>query len=182
MSEIIGITTDKQPLIKKLTEHNIINLTGESGSGKSTFAQNYNKDFIIVDTDVIFGNQQPTKIYEIELKDYFQSKYQDNFKTALYTNFDEIYDDILKYFSQEKRTIVIDSAQFRNIKNVRKLKGTVIILRTSIKTCLSRCIIRYHNNHPEATKQEVIDYANHKKEMLKSSKYLNDFIEKIIEL
>ena len=76
MSEIIGITTDKQPLIKKLTEHNIINLTGESGSGKSTFAQNYNKDFIIVDTDVIFGNQQPTKIYEIELKDYFQSKYQ----------------------------------------------------------------------------------------------------------
>ena len=179
MSEIIGITTDKQPLIKKLTEDNIINLTGESGSGKSTFAQNYNKDFIIVDTDVIFGNQQPTKIYEIELKDYFQSKYQDNFKTTLYTNFDEIYDDILKYFSQEKRTIVIDSAQFRNIKNVRKLKGTVIILRTSIKTCLSRCIIRYH---PEATKQEVIDYANHKKEMLKSSKYLNDFIEKIIAL
>ena len=74
MSEIIGITTDKQPLIKKLTEDNIINLTGESGSGKSTFAQNYNKDFIIVDTDVIFGNQQPTKIYEIELNKKIHSR------------------------------------------------------------------------------------------------------------
>ena len=182
MSEIIGLTTDKQPLIKKLTEDNIINLTGESGSGKSTFAKNYNQDFIVIDTDKIFGNQNPTKIYEIELKNYFESKYQENFKKSIFTNFDEIYDDILRYFYNEKRTIVIDSAQFRNMKNIHKLKGTIIIMRTSLKTCLSRCIIRYHNNHPEATKQEMIDYANHKKEILKSNKYLNDFIEKIIEL
>ena len=44
------------------------------------------------------------------------------------------------------KIIVIDSAQFRNVKDINILKGTVIVMRTSVDKCYNRCIERYKIN------------------------------------
>ena len=54
-SLFITINIDKDPYIKKLTNDKVINLTGQSGSGKSTYARNnFNSNkYIVIDTDDI---------------------------------------------------------------------------------------------------------------------------------
>ena len=57
---LIDLYIDKEPYIKKLTKDKIINLTGQSGSGKSYYAkQTFNSDeYLIVDTDDIFSEKR----------------------------------------------------------------------------------------------------------------------------
>ena len=54
MKEFITLDIDKEPYIKVLSNDRVINLTGQSGSGKSTYAkENFNSDeYLIIDTFV----------------------------------------------------------------------------------------------------------------------------------
>ena len=56
----ISLYVDKDPYIKELTNDKIINLTGQSGSGKSTYAnEHFNSDeYLIVDTDEILSDSR----------------------------------------------------------------------------------------------------------------------------
>ncbi len=65
---LIDLNIDKSPYIKQLTNDNVINLTGQSGSGKSTYAkENFNNDnYIIIDTDEIFNEITHEVIYSFE--------------------------------------------------------------------------------------------------------------------
>ena len=56
----IEIDKYKEPYIKQFTNDNIINLTGQSGSGKSYYAkENFNSnEYEIVDTDDIFSEKR----------------------------------------------------------------------------------------------------------------------------
>ena len=56
----ISETIDKEPYIKDITDDRIINLTGESGSGKSYFSNKYINDnnYIVIDTDIVFSNKE----------------------------------------------------------------------------------------------------------------------------
>ena len=58
------------------------------------------------------------------------------------TDFDNCYLKILDYFKNSDKTIVIDSAQYRNIKDYSILKGKLIVMRTSINTCYERVLFR----------------------------------------
>ena len=51
----IELDVDKEPYVKVISEDKIINLTGESGSGKSTYSQQFINDdnYIVLDTDLI---------------------------------------------------------------------------------------------------------------------------------
>jgi len=180
----ISQSVDKEPYIKKLTPHNVINLTGQSGSGKSYYAKQFkdNNDYLVIDTDDIFSEERFQKSNGInkELGIYFRKKY--DILPNLYENFDQIYNDILDYTKKYNKTIIIDCAQFHCIKDINNLKGTIIVLRTCIDTCYKRCIQRYKEQNKNITDEEIIKYSNKKLPIYKWYKQTNKFLEKLNEL
>lgn len=178
----IDLAVDKQPYIKQITKDKVINLTGESGSGKSYYANQYinDKSYIVIDTDEVFSRYDKSIGVNREFGNYIRSKYVT--LPSLFEDFDLIYEEILNFFKESNKTIVIDSAQFRNFKNLNKLKGKVIIMRTSIDKCYQRCIDRYKNNNKNASQEELDKYSEKKKAMYQWYKSLNDFILKVDKL
>jgi adenylate kinase family enzyme len=179
--DLISIVGDKKPLIKKLTDDQVINLTGQSGAGKSYYAQKYlnNSNYLVIDTDDVFSAERFAKATGInkELGTYLRNNYAKS--PDLYNDFDLIYQVILNYCHDKGKIIVIDSAQFHCIKDIKLLKGTVIVMRTSIKTCYERCLNRYQETHPHCTALELQKYRERKKNIYKWYKDSNEFIKKI---
>lgn len=176
----ISLYVDKDPYIKKLTDDNIINLTGQSGSGKSYYASILDKDkYIVIDTDDIFSESRFSETNGInkELGIMFRNKYKE--LPNLGDDFDIIYQDILDYCKNIDKTIVIDCAQFHCIKDINLLKGKIIIMRTCIDTCYNRCIDRFKQSKENYTKEELNKYKEKKKSIYKWYKGTNEFIEKI---
>ena len=178
---LINLFIDKDPYIKILSDDKIINLTGQSGSGKSTYAKNnFNSDdYIIIDTDDIFSDERFKQAKDInkELGEYFRNKY--NPLPNCGDDFDLIYNEILEYCKDINKTIVIDCAQFHCIKDITLLKGKLIIIRTSINNCYNRTIKRYKSLYPGYSDEELSKYKERKKSIFKWYKYSNDFIIKI---
>lgn len=174
---LIGRFVDKEPYIKKITDDKIINITGESGSGKSYFSNKYINDpnYIVIDTDIVFGKQSSDNKESLEIRELFKNRD----KKDLINDFDNCYDEILDYFKNSNKTIVIDSAQFRNMKDITKLKGKVIAMRTCVNKCYERCFKRYDIKKTYATLEEKEKYEKKKKRMFSWYKSLNDFIIKI---
>lgn len=173
---LISRFVDKEPYIKKITDDKIINITGESGSGKSYFSNKYINDhnYIVIDTDIVFGEQPSDNKESLEIRKLFKNKDKED----LINDFDNCYNEILDYFKNSNKTIVIDSAQFRNMKDITKLKGKVIVMRTCINKCYERCLKRYDMKKPYATLEEKEKFAKKKKGMFSWYKSLNDFIKK----
>ena len=174
----ITLDIDKDPYIKHLTDDPVLNLTGESGSGKTTATIPYkeNPNCIVIDTDNVFSKKEKNK-EEQELYNYLIKKYKE--LPNLYENFDEIYQDILDYFQNSGKMLIVDSAQFRNLKNISLLKGEVIVIRTCINNCYDRCIKRYEEKNKDASFEEIAEYANRKKNMYQWYHHLNSFLDKL---
>lgn len=177
---LISINTDKEPYIKELSKDKVINITGESGSGKSYFSNKFinNDNYIVIDTDLIFSNKSTDDKYLLELREIFKDKN----KNYLITNFDDFYKEILNCFKNTDKTIVIDSAQFRNIKDYSILKGKIIVMRTCIDTCYERCINRWKTLTKNYTNEELEKYSNKKLGMYTWYKLLNKFLQNIENL
>lgn len=173
----INMYIDKEPYIKNLTNDKVINITGESGSGKSYFSDKYIKDnnYIVIDTDVVFSDKLSDNKESVELRTIFSDKPKD----YLITNFDDFYIKVLDYFKDRNKTIVIDSAQYRNIKDYSILKGKIIVMRTSINTCYERVLNRWKSITKNYTEEEFKKYAERKKGMFSWYKGLNRFLEEI---
>ena len=169
---------DKDPYIKHITDDPVLNLTGESGSGKSTLAKDYldNPDCIVIDTDNVFGNRKRNQ-YEEELRSFLIKKYKE--LPNLCEHFDEIYIDILNLFSNSNKMLIMDSAQYRNLKDIHLLKGDIMVLRTCVDTCYDRCIKRYQEEHKEATFEDLAAYENHKKSIYQWIHLLNSFLDRL---
>jgi dephospho-CoA kinase len=180
----ISLYVDKEPYIKDLTNDKIINLTGQSGSGKSTYAsKHFNSDeYLIVDTDEILSEHRFENSSGInkELGEHFRNKYKELPNCG--DDFDLIYSEILDYCKKYNKTIVIDCAQFHCIKDINLLKGKIIIIRTCIDTCYQRTINRFKENNPNYTNKELEKYMEKKKAIFKWYKFSNEFIEKINKL
>jgi len=180
----ISLYVDKEPYIKDLTNDKIINLTGQSGSGKSTYAsEHFNSDeYFIVDTDEVLSEHRFENSSGInkELGDYFRSRYKELPNCG--DDFDLIYSEILDYCKKYDKTIIIDCAQFHCIKDINLLKGKIIIIRTCIDTCYNRTINRFKSNNLNYTNEELEKYKERKKAIFKWYKYSNEFIEKIDRL
>lgn len=170
---------DKDPYIKDLTDDKVINITGESGSGKTYFSDKYIKDdnYIVIDTDVLFSDKESDNKESIELRSIFSDKPKD----YLFTNFDEFYLKVLDYFKGTDKTIVIDSAQYRNIKDYSILKGQVIVMRTSIETCYERALNRWKSNN-EFDEEKYQKFVNKKIGMFNWYNSLNKFLEEVDKL
>ncbi len=177
----ISLYVEKEPYTKEITNDKVINLTGQSGSGKSTYAkENFDTDeYIVIDTDEVLSEKRFIKSKGInkELGEMFRNKYEKFPNLA--DDFDLIYSEILNYCKDKNKTIVIDCAQFHCIKNINVLKGKMIIIRTDIDTCYKRCIERFKLNNPNATAEEIEKFSEKKKPLYKWYKYSNEFIRKI---
>ena len=177
----ISMYVSKEPYIKIISNDKIINLTGQSGAGKSYYAkENFDSDeFLIIDTDDIFSNERfnLAKGINKDLGIYFRSKYK--VLPNLGDDFDLIYKDILEYCKDINKTIIIDCAQIHCAKDINILKGKIIILRTSIDECYNRCIERWTNNNLNHTKKDLKKYSDRKKAIYKWYKYTNEFIKKL---
>lgn len=181
----ISVYVSKEPYIKELTKDNIINLTGQSGSGKSYYAkENFSsEEYEIVDTDDVFNEKRFNVSTGLNrrLGEYFRNKYTE--LPNLADNFDLIYDEIINYCKESNKTIVIDCAQFHCCKNISVLKGKIIVIRTDIDTCYNRAISRWIETHKQHnwdyTEEELNAYKDRKKAIYKWYKYSNEFIEKI---
>ena len=175
----ITIDIDKDPYIKHLSDDLVLNITGESGSGKTTATEKYMSDpsCNIIDTDLLFSNNEDVSNDIIELRKYLIKKY--NELPNLIEEFDNIYKDIVDFYKYDNRLLIIDSAQYRNIKDVSILKGDIIIIRTCINNCYNRCIERFNNKNPNASFEEISNYSTKKKNMYKWYHSLNNFIDKI---
>lgn len=157
----IDLYEDKEPFIKRVSDDLVINVTGESGAGKSYYISKYLNDdnYIVIDTDIEYKN-----------------------KGDLINDFDSCYIDILNKYKNQNKTLVIDSAQFGNIKDVSILKGEVMVLRTSIDKCFKRCIERYKLKNPNCSIKELEDYRLRKMGMYDWYHKLNEFIKRLEEL
>ena len=177
----ISLYIDKEPYIKEITTDKVINLTGQSGSGKTTYAkEHFNSDeYLVVDTDDVLSENRYKNATGInkELGDYFRSKYKEIPNCG--DDFDLIYKDILEYTKKYNKTIIIDCAQFHCIKDINLLKGKLIVIRTCIDKCYDRTIERFKKNNPNYTKEELEKFKEKKMAIYKWYKYSNEFIEKI---
>ena len=179
----ISINVDKEPYIKSLTDDMVINITGESGSGKSTYTNKYlnNDDYVVIDTDEIKGNRPTNNQNSLEFRRFLKDKYGENIPDIC-ESFNVIYKDILDYYKDTDKTLVIDSAQFRNLRteeDLKLLKGKIIVMRTSIDECYNRCISRWKSIMKDYTIEELEKYKKKKIGMYKWYKSLNIFIENV---
>lgn len=176
---LISRFVDKKPYMKKLTDDKVINITGESGSGKSYFSDKYIKDdnYIVIDTDIVFSDKNSDNKASVELRNIFNDKLKD----YLFTNFDEFYVRVLEYFKDSDKTIVIDSAQYRNIKDYSILKGQIIVMRTNIETCYERTLNRWKSNN-NYNEEEYQKFSNKKIGVFDWYKSLNKFLEEVDRL
>jgi len=180
-SKLINLFIDKDPYTIEITDDNVINLTGQSGSGKTTYAKKYfnSDEYLIIDTDDIFSDNRYENAMGInkELGEYFRSKYDTLPNCG--DNFDLIYKEILEYCKKYHKTIVIDCAQFHCIKDIGILKGKLIIIRTCINNCYNRTIERYKKITTNYTEEDLNKYIEKKKSLFKWYKYSNNFIKNI---
>jgi len=174
---LINKFIDQEPYIKEITKDKVINITGESGSGKSFYANKYLNDnnYIVIDTDVVFNDKQTDSKESLEIRELFKNRNKED----LINDFDNCYLEILNHFKNRDKIIVIDSAQYRNVKNVNILKGQIIVMRTSIDTCYERCLNRWKTNTKNYTEDEYKKYADKKIAMYEWYKGINNFLEKI---
>ena len=177
----INLFIDKEPYIKEITGDRVINITGQSGSGKTTYVNNHfdSDDYLLVDTDDIFSDSRFENSMGInrELGEYFREKY--NILPNCGDDFDLIYSSIIDYCKKYNKIIVIDCAQFHCIKNINLLKGELIVLRTCIDNCYNRTIERFKQINNNYTKEELDNYKKKKKAIYKWYKYSNEFLENI---
>ena len=183
MKEFITLDIDKEPYIKVLSNDKVINLTGQSGSGKSTYAkENFiGEEYLVIDTDEILSINRFKNSSGInrELGIHFREKYDE--LPNLSNDFDLIYSEILEYCKDIDKTIVIDCAQFHCCKDISILKGKIVIIRTCIDTCYNRCIERF-KSLGSYTFDELEKYKEKKKKIYTWYHQTNKFIEEIDKL
>lgn len=176
---LISRFVDKEPFIKQLTSDKVINITGESGSGKSYFSDKYINDdnYIVIDTDIVFSDKSSDNNESVELRSLFNDKPKD----YLFSNFEDFYNTTLDYFKDRNKTVVIDSAQYRNIKDYSVLKGNLIVMRTSIETCYERTLNRWKSKN-KYNEEEYQKFANRKIGMFEWYHSLNSFLESVNQI
>lgn len=177
----INLFIDKEPYVKKISDDNVINLTGQSGAGKSYYANKAfsGNEYLIVDTDDIFSEDRFVNSSGInrELGEYFRKKHKK--LPSLGNDFDLIYTEILDYCSNYDKIVVIDSALFHCIKDISLLKGTLIVLRTCIDKCYNRTISRFKSNNKDYNKEELEKFKEKKKAIYRWYKHLNLFLNEV---
>lgn len=204
MSNKIGLIRDKSDLVINITDDSIMNITGMMGSGKSTLGKKIKKDqnIELISLDWLFGysiENKPDKINQVIKKIesiYKETKNQEIFKYSHNTKKDKkveisyqkytekIYTYLIKNYITSK--VIIEGRQIYKYIRPNKLKGTLIIKRTSLfhsyKRAFTRDVFRRWKLYKDkkisrkAVREKFIERI---KFPLKDYKEINSFIKKV---
>ncbi len=160
-ANLIDLYINKEPLIFNISNDDIINVTGETGSGKSTYVKNnFNEiDYDIVETDKLFSDKFEHNDLLKEIRKEIFKKYSDEYYPGGYNlrinfnHFNECLTIILKH--KKEKPLIIDSGQYRHLKNYDLLKGKLIIIRTSVTESVKRACERFLKTHVNPTEEEI---------------------------
>ena len=145
MESKIYLFKDKSDYVKKITDDEIINVTGSVGSGKSTYGRKYrdNPNYIVIGFDSISSDMDPHTMNNdiIKLRKILLKKYN---SLAL----DEIvyYDDIVNFIKKQNKKGIIEGGHLMHIDEISNFKGTVIVKRTARFKCYYRSAYRDFKN------------------------------------
>lgn len=145
MNNKINLFIDKKDISIKITDDNIINVTGSVGSGKSTYGKKYrnDKDYIVIGLDSIGTDMDPETLNDdvLELRKILKKKYNS-------LNLDEItyYDDIVKFIQKKCKKGVIEGGHLVHMEDISHFKGVVIVKRTARFKCYYRSAYRDFKN------------------------------------
>lgn len=191
-SNKIKLFVDKEDIEIICTKHNIINITGMIGSGKSTTADKYrnDKNYIVISLDCLYRgqdkknmNNETVKINQILTKK-FSNKQEEKY-------FREYYNEILNYINQcnTSVTFVLEGQHIYRYLKLEDIKGKLIIKRTAIMKCWKRSIVRQIKEkrielkHNKITKEQYYQdmwyWIKRRTKQLKHYKDLNDFLDKV---
>lgn len=189
MNLTIDEVIDRGIYYKKLSNDNVINITGEGGSGKSTLANEYRNDddYLIVDYDLILLNPDVGTIeYELKqmlLKKYGTTLFENISKVGIEKvkeNFTTMYYEIINYLSNRNKTIVLDGTQLRFINDVKIIKGEFVALRTSLQTCVSRSVKRFIEKNPQVTAEQIEEYTKKRTNILRQlNPMMNELLTRV---
>lgn len=189
MEHKINFIKDKDDYIKELTKDKIFNVTGEKGSGKTTFGNSINeKESVVIHLDWVFDGKgefddeeenDSRKVREILLKKYKDLEPDKYFE-------EKYYDEIVNYINKSKKVGYIEGGSIAEIKDISKIKGTIIVKRTPILKCFIRVVKRDYKN-PYFRKglnrwgliKRFIHVVKRRKKMFKSYKNIENFILQI---
>lgn len=142
---IINFYRDKPDLIVKLTEDDIINVTGSVGSGKSTYGRKYrsDKNYIVIGFDSISSDNDPDTLNDdvIELRKILLKKHK-----TLKMDESFYYDDIVNYIKTKNKKGIIEGGHLMHISDIAKFRGTIIVKRTARFKCYYRSAYRDYKN------------------------------------
>ena len=145
MEKKIYLFRDRDDYVKKISDDDIINVTGSVGSGKSTYGRKYrsNTDYIVIGFDSISSDMDPYTMNEdiVNLRKILLDKYND-------LTLDEMvyYDDIVEYIKGKNKKGIIEGGHIMHVDDISKLKGTVIVKRTARFKCYYRSAYRDFKN------------------------------------
>ena len=145
MESKILLLKDKTDYVLKVTDDEIINVTGSVGSGKSTYGINHrhNKDFIVIDFDSIGSDNDPDTLTDdiLELRKKLAKNHDD-------LTIDEIhfYDEIVSFIKSKNKKGIIVGGHLMHMKNISDFKGTIIVKRTARFKCFYRSAYRDFKN------------------------------------
>lgn len=170
---------DKDPFIMHLNDYPVLNITGVSGSGKSSTLEKYMNDsnYIVIDTDIFYSDLEYNDSNMIKIRNYFVEK--NGSLPNLYEGFDTFYQGVIDCFFNDGKYLIIDSSLFCYMKDLSLLKGDIIILRTCVNNCYHRCIQKFQTQFSEASFEELSEYQNDCKKIYKEYHSINQLIDRI---
>ena len=173
----------------KLTDDNIINITGLIGSGKSTLSDKYrnNNKYLIFNLDNLGNLDLLRETKEMaEVKKIIKRKY----KTINFDNdFLKYYDIICNYIKKRHDKIgVIEGGHLYFYLSLKDLKGTLIICLPSLFKCWYQSLKRHYLKRREELKNGLpfkdflksnIRNFFHRTAQLKYYKKMNKFLNQL---
>lgn len=145
MESKIYLFKDKPDYIKKISDDDIINVTGSVGSGKSTYGRKYrnNPNYIVIGFDSISSDKDPYTMNKeiLELREILLKKYND-------LTLDEMnyYEDIVNFIKSKNKKGIIEGGHITHVDDISKIKGTIIVKRTARFKCYYRSAWRDFKN------------------------------------
>ena len=145
MESKIYLFRDRTDYIKKISDDEIINVTGSVGSGKSTYGRVYrdNPNYIVIGFDSISSDKDPDTMNReiLELREILLKKYKD-------LTLDEMnyYNDIVNFIKSKNKKGIIEGGHLTHVDDLAKIKGTIIVKRTARFKCYYRAAYRDFKN------------------------------------
>ncbi len=185
MKKKVKLFVDQKDLEVLCTDHNIINITGMIGSGKTTLANKYrdNNNYIVISLDCLYRGQDKENMNEdtSRINRILQKKFP-NQNNERY--FKQYYQEIINYIDNINKSVtyVLEGQHIYRYLSLNEIKGKVIVKRTCIFKCWKRSIVRHINrkklelkNNQITKKQYYFNIWYWIRRRTKQLKYYDDF-------